>query len=108
MWRKEWQDSRVQRRAYLPSLIHYSAVPLLRSLKIDNRAGLRHSSENRPNSRTRAGMLMAELIDACEGGHDHDREQSKVTGRYTGCEIALGFFSRLRQMNRESSFSVLG
>ena len=55
-----------------------------------------------------AGVLMAELILACEAGHDHDREPLKHIGRYTGFEIDLGFFSRLRPVNRESSFSVLG
>jgi sarcosine oxidase subunit beta len=55
-----------------------------------------------------AGELMAELILACESGHDHDREPLKVRGRHTGFEIDLGFFSRLRPINRESSFSVLG
>ena len=55
-----------------------------------------------------AGVLMAELIGACEAGHDHDREPVKVTGRYTGFEIDLGHFSRLREINSESSFSVLG
>ena len=44
-----------------------------------------------------AGVLMAELILACEAGRDHDRDplQGQV-GRYTGLEIDLGFFSRLR------------
>jgi sarcosine oxidase, subunit beta len=55
-----------------------------------------------------AGELMAELILACEAGRDHDREPLKVKGRHTGFEIDLGFFSRLRPVNRESSFSVLG
>ena len=54
------------------------------------------------------GELMAELILACEAGRDHDRDPLKVTGRHTGCEIDLGFFSRLRPINRDSSFSVLG
>lgn len=55
-----------------------------------------------------AGVLMAELIGACEAGHDHDRDPLKVVGRYTGFAIDLGFFSRLRAINSESSFSVLG
>ena len=54
------------------------------------------------------GELMAELILACEAGRDHDRDPLTVTGRHTGCEIDLGFFSRLRPINRDSSFSVLG
>ena len=55
-----------------------------------------------------AGVLMAELIQACGAGQDHDRDPVKVKGRYSGFEIDLGFFSRLRPVNRESSFSVLG
>jgi sarcosine oxidase subunit beta len=55
-----------------------------------------------------AGVLMAELIQACEAGQDHDRDPVSVKSRYTGVEIDLGFFSRLRPVNRESSFSVLG
>jgi sarcosine oxidase, subunit beta len=55
-----------------------------------------------------AGVLMAELIEACESGRDHDRDPLKVKGRHTGLEINLGFFSRLRPVNPESSFSVLG
>ena len=55
-----------------------------------------------------AGVLMAELILACEAGHDHDRSPLRHVGRHTGLEIDLGAFSRLRAVNRESSFSVLG
>jgi sarcosine oxidase subunit beta len=54
------------------------------------------------------GVLMAELIEACEAGHDHDRTPVRHVGRYTGLEIDLGFFSRLRSVNADSSFSVLG
>jgi sarcosine oxidase subunit beta len=54
------------------------------------------------------GVLMAELIQACEAGLDHDKEPLKLEGPHTGLEIDLGFFSRLRSVNRESSFSVLG
>ena len=41
-------------------------------------------------------------------GEDHDRDPVQVVGRYTGFKIDLGFFSRLRLVNRDSSFSVLG
>lgn len=54
------------------------------------------------------GVLMAELILACENGHDHDQAPLRHVGRHTGRELDLGFFSRLRQVNRDSSFSVLG
>ncbi len=55
-----------------------------------------------------AGAMMAELIARCEGGHDHDRDPVRFTFRYTGRTIDLGFYSRRREINRESSFSVLG
>jgi sarcosine oxidase subunit beta len=54
------------------------------------------------------GHCMAELIDACEKGHDHDREPLKVTCRYTGLDLDMGFYSRLRDINEDSSFSVNG
>jgi sarcosine oxidase subunit beta len=54
------------------------------------------------------GRLMAELIDACENGHDHDQEPITITGRYTGQVLNAGFYSRLRELNRDSSFSVVG
>ncbi len=55
-----------------------------------------------------AGLLMAELIAACEGGHDHDATPVEVTLPYTGHRASIGFYSRLREVNAESSFSVLG
>ncbi len=54
------------------------------------------------------GRLMAELIHECENGHDHDRDPVKIKGRYTGHVIDAGFYSRLRPIHRESSFSVVG
>lgn len=55
-----------------------------------------------------AGHLMAELIDACEQGHDHDEDPLRVTGRYTGLTINAAAFSRLREINPDSSFTVRG
>ncbi|MGI9596681.1 MAG: NAD(P)/FAD-dependent oxidoreductase [Acidimicrobiales bacterium] len=55
-----------------------------------------------------AGHCMAELIEAVEGGHDHDAEPLSVTGRYTGLDLDLGSFSRNREINENSSFSVNG
>jgi sarcosine oxidase subunit beta len=54
------------------------------------------------------GLMMAELIGACEQGHDHDRDPVAITGRYTGQTLDVGFYSRNRGVNRDSSFSVLG
>jgi sarcosine oxidase subunit beta len=55
-----------------------------------------------------AGTLMAELIDACESGLDHDRHPLQHHMPYTGRVLNTGAFSRLRAMNRLSSFSVRG
>jgi sarcosine oxidase subunit beta len=55
-----------------------------------------------------AGACMAELIDAVESGHDHDRDPVVVTGRYTGVRLDLGSFARNREVNPNSSFSVNG
>jgi sarcosine oxidase, subunit beta len=54
------------------------------------------------------GHLMAELIEKVEHGHDHDNEPVKVKCRYTGLELDSGFYSRLREINPDSSFSVNG
>ena len=55
-----------------------------------------------------AGELMAELIGACEAGRDHDAEPVSFRLKHTGRDVDLGFYSRRRQINPDSSFSVLG
>lgn len=55
-----------------------------------------------------AGILMAELIEKVEAGHDHDKDPVKFTMKYTGRVCNIGFFSRRRTINRDSSFSVIG
>ncbi|WP_022665560.1 NAD(P)/FAD-dependent oxidoreductase [Desulfospira joergensenii] len=54
------------------------------------------------------GVLMAELIEGCEGGQDHDKDPIKFKMHYTKRECDIGFFSRLREINPNSSFSVIG
>jgi len=54
------------------------------------------------------GHAMAELIARVEQGHDHDTDPVSVTCRYTGTALDLGFYSRLREINRDSSYSVNG
>jgi sarcosine oxidase subunit beta len=54
------------------------------------------------------GVLMAELIEACENGHDHDHDPVQFRMRYTRRRCDIGFFSRRREINRDSSFSVIG
>ena len=55
-----------------------------------------------------AGQLMADLIEAVENGHDHDSDPVVSIGRYTGTEMNIGFFSRNREINLNSSMSVHG
>ncbi|MBS1888558.1 MAG: FAD-binding oxidoreductase [Actinobacteria bacterium] len=54
------------------------------------------------------GGLIAELVERVEGGQDHDTDPVRVAGRYTGFELSLAPYSRLREINRRSSFSVRG
>ena len=54
------------------------------------------------------GAMMADLIERCENGHDHDGDPVQFTLGHIGRPINVGFFSRLRQVNKESSFSVIG
>ncbi|MHC4944289.1 MAG: NAD(P)/FAD-dependent oxidoreductase [Planctomycetota bacterium] len=53
------------------------------------------------------GFVMAELIFACEEGHDHDKSPLRVTLPRTGFDLNAGFFSRLRAAHDTSS-TVLG
>jgi sarcosine oxidase subunit beta len=55
-----------------------------------------------------AGRFLAELVTACENGHDHDADPVQVKLERTGFVVDLGHYSRRRQVNRDSSFSVMG
>ncbi|MEM7465158.1 MAG: FAD-dependent oxidoreductase, partial [Pseudomonadota bacterium] len=55
-----------------------------------------------------AGKMMAALVDYCEGGANHDDHPLQFTLPYIDREIDVGFYSRRRPVNQESSFSVLG
>ncbi|MDH3295773.1 MAG: FAD-binding oxidoreductase [Acidimicrobiia bacterium] len=54
------------------------------------------------------GHLMAELITAVEGGHDHDAKPVVVIGHYTGLAIDTGTFSRLRPVDSAAAKTVFG
>jgi sarcosine oxidase subunit beta len=55
-----------------------------------------------------AGALMAELIEYQENGGEHDAKPLQFTGRFSGMTINTGEFSRRRNINKASSFSVRG
>lgn len=48
------------------------------------------------------------MTDPINRGAGHDAEPFVAIGRYTGCEIDLGRFSRKRTVNTDSSMSVHG
>jgi len=66
------------------------------------------SSGNQYKNAPIAGKMMAALIDYCEGGADHDAAPLQYTLPYIGRDIDVGVYSREREINEESSFSVLG
>ena len=66
------------------------------------------SSGNQFKNAPIAGKMMAALIDYCEAGNDHDAAPLSFRLPYIDRELDVGFFSRRRPINTESSFSVLG
>ncbi len=54
------------------------------------------------------GSFMAELIGYCENGNDHDKDPYHYQMRYIDHQLNIGFFSRNRKINQDSSFSVIG
>ena len=55
-----------------------------------------------------AGKMMAALIDYCEAGTNHDKTPLTYRMPYTDRSINVGFYSRKRLINEESSCSVVG
>ncbi|MEO1160225.1 MAG: FAD-dependent oxidoreductase, partial [Pseudomonadota bacterium] len=55
-----------------------------------------------------AGKMMAALVAYCEAGNDHDDKPLQFTLPYIQRTINVGFYSRKRPINEQSSFSVLG
>jgi sarcosine oxidase subunit beta len=66
------------------------------------------SSGNQYKNAPVVGTMMAELIDACEKGLDHDKEPFQFKLPHIGRMLNVGFFSRNREINYDSSFSVNG
>lgn len=55
-----------------------------------------------------AGKMMTAIIEACEAGQDHDVDPVQFELENIGHTISLGTFSRNREINPNSSFSVIG
>lgn len=54
------------------------------------------------------GEMMLTILTACESGRDHDRDPVIWTTPVTKLDVNLGHYSRLRAVNQDSSYSVLG
>ena len=66
------------------------------------------SSGNQYKNAPIAGKMMAALVEYCESGNDHDISPLNFHLPYIDRNTNVGFYSRKRQINKESSFSVLG
>ena len=66
------------------------------------------SSGNQFKNAPIAGRMMAALIDYCEAGNNHDTDPLQFRLPHIDRTLDVGFYSRKREINQESSFSVLG
>lgn len=66
------------------------------------------TSGNQYKNGPAVGHLMAELIDRCENGQDHDGDPVHVTLKNIDYRLNTKIFSRNREINKNSTFSVLG
>jgi glycine/D-amino acid oxidase-like deaminating enzyme len=66
------------------------------------------TSGNQYKNAPAVGVMMAQLIAACETGHDHDKEPVTYEMEFTKRPCNISFYSRLRKVNKNSSFSVVG
>lgn len=66
------------------------------------------TSGNQFKNASVAGAIMAELIGYCEGGKDHDTDPMIYDLKRVSHPLDVSAFSRRREINKDSSFSVLG
>ena len=66
------------------------------------------TSGNQYKNAPAVGAFMAELIQYCENGNDHDTDPLQYRMKHINYTLNIGFFSRNREINKDSSFSVIG
>lgn len=66
------------------------------------------TSGNQYKNAPAVGSFMSELVQYCENGNDHDKDPLQYRMKYINHTLNLGFFSRNREINKDSSFSVIG
>jgi sarcosine oxidase subunit beta len=54
------------------------------------------------------GAFMSEIDPILRKGHDHDKNPLQYKMKYIKHTLNIGFFSRNREINKASSFSVIG
>jgi len=82
-------------------------VPIYDRTSLDGYYVAIGTSGNQFKNAPLVGRLMTTMIDACEGGHDHDASPLRFDCEMTGLQLDLGHFSRLRTL-AETTNSVLG
>lgn len=83
-------------------------IPVYDKSDIDGYFTAVGTSGNQFKNAPLVGGLMGHLIVSVLNGADHDRSPMQFRLPATGRDVGLGAFSRLRPINRASSFSVLG
>jgi len=66
------------------------------------------TSGNQYKNAPTVGAFMSQLIQYCESGNDHDKLPLQYQMKYLNRTLNIGFFSRNREINQDSSFSVIG
>lgn len=83
-------------------------IPIYDRSRVDGYYMACGTSGNQFKNAPTAGKAMAELIEYCESGNDHDARPMRYRLENVDHEINLATFSRLREINQDSTFSVLG
>ena len=66
------------------------------------------SSGNQFKNGPTAGKMMAHLIESCENGQNHDVDPVQFKLEHLDYTVSMAFCSRNREINENSSFSVIG
>ncbi|MEO0944282.1 MAG: FAD-dependent oxidoreductase [Pseudomonadota bacterium] len=83
-------------------------IPIYDQTSLDGYYMACGTSGNQYKNAAIAGKMMAALVDYCEAGNDHDTAPLQFRLPYIDRVVDVGFYSRKREINQASSFSVLG
>ncbi|MEO1026810.1 MAG: FAD-dependent oxidoreductase, partial [Pseudomonadota bacterium] len=83
-------------------------IPIYDKTSLDGYYMACGTSGNQYKNAAIAGKMMAALVDYCEAGNDHDTAPLQFSLPYIDRVVDVGFYSRKREINQASSFSVWG